>query len=520
MPFIQFQFRRGLSSEWTLVNPTLADGELGLETDTRQFKIGDGVTPWNLLPYGGFLGPTGPTGLPSSVTGPTGYTGYTGPMGIPGTATNTGATGQMGETGPTGHTGPTGETGHSGSTGETGSTGPTGERGMVGETGPTGITGPSGLNGDKYNTRTITQVPDMITQVSSGTVNVTVSTDLAYIQGNSVVVTCDNPSYPFFEARVISYNSVTGNISLNQITNITGTLLDNEFYLINLNGIQGPTGSTGPTGLMGSGVSRLIYTDTPINPPTAQINGPNSFTVFSNVISVPQISTEQSYPSQEGYFFQIQLPDTNGAFFTFTCDNSVTWSVVVNTFNYINLSYYDINNNLQTVQTPFNPSDIFSVYNNGTTVSFYLNNQLIIISYVFNSQPIQFTYNRNDTFPTGNPMVYIMFNLVPINHPITGGTGWTGETGPTGEFGPTGPTGLQGPAGDATNTGATGETGPTGPQGIPGEASNTGATGPMGPTGEIGMTGPTGPITSYIFDGGGASNTYTLGPAFDCGNAQ
>ena len=43
--------RRGTAAHWTTVNPILFDGEIGLETDTKQFKFGDGVTAWNSLPY-------------------------------------------------------------------------------------------------------------------------------------------------------------------------------------------------------------------------------------------------------------------------------------------------------------------------------------------------------------------------------------------------------------------------------------------------------------------------------------
>jgi hypothetical protein len=38
--------------------------------------------------------------------------------------------------------------------------------------------------------------------------------------------------------------------------------------------------------------------------------------------------------------------------------------------------------------------------------------------------------------------------------------------------------------------------------------------------GGVGPTGPPGPITAYIFDGGNASSSYSVGPAFDCGNAS
>ena len=58
MSYIQFQLRRGLASEWTSANPVLAVGELGLETDTRLYKIGDGSTRWNTLAYGSLGGNT------------------------------------------------------------------------------------------------------------------------------------------------------------------------------------------------------------------------------------------------------------------------------------------------------------------------------------------------------------------------------------------------------------------------------------------------------------------------------
>jgi hypothetical protein len=62
MPTIQLQFRRGTATEWSNANPTLAAGELGLETGTNLFKIGNGSTAWNSLSYGGLQGATGPAG--------------------------------------------------------------------------------------------------------------------------------------------------------------------------------------------------------------------------------------------------------------------------------------------------------------------------------------------------------------------------------------------------------------------------------------------------------------------------
>lgn len=50
---VRIQFRRGTAAEWTSANPTLAAGELGYETDTTKFKLGDGSTSWTSLGYGG-----------------------------------------------------------------------------------------------------------------------------------------------------------------------------------------------------------------------------------------------------------------------------------------------------------------------------------------------------------------------------------------------------------------------------------------------------------------------------------
>ena len=43
--------RRDASGTWTSTNPTLQAGELGWESDTLRFKIGNGATNWVGLPY-------------------------------------------------------------------------------------------------------------------------------------------------------------------------------------------------------------------------------------------------------------------------------------------------------------------------------------------------------------------------------------------------------------------------------------------------------------------------------------
>jgi hypothetical protein len=47
----RMQQRRGTAAQWTSADPILAAGEIGFETDTSQFKIGDGTNHWSDLSY-------------------------------------------------------------------------------------------------------------------------------------------------------------------------------------------------------------------------------------------------------------------------------------------------------------------------------------------------------------------------------------------------------------------------------------------------------------------------------------
>ncbi|NBO59097.1 MAG: hypothetical protein EBU73_09235, partial [Chitinophagia bacterium] len=47
----RMQQRRGTAQQWLDADPILAAGEIGFETDTGQFKIGDGVNHWEDLSY-------------------------------------------------------------------------------------------------------------------------------------------------------------------------------------------------------------------------------------------------------------------------------------------------------------------------------------------------------------------------------------------------------------------------------------------------------------------------------------
>jgi hypothetical protein len=45
------QIRRDNTANWTGVNPVLAQGEMGLDLSVGAFKVGDGIAPWNSLPF-------------------------------------------------------------------------------------------------------------------------------------------------------------------------------------------------------------------------------------------------------------------------------------------------------------------------------------------------------------------------------------------------------------------------------------------------------------------------------------
>jgi hypothetical protein len=72
MAIERIQFRRDTAANWTSANPILASGEPALETDTRNTKLGDGVTAWNDLAYQAADGGGGGGGGVTSVAGRSG----------------------------------------------------------------------------------------------------------------------------------------------------------------------------------------------------------------------------------------------------------------------------------------------------------------------------------------------------------------------------------------------------------------------------------------------------------------
>ena len=59
---IKIQLRRDTAANWVANNPLLLNGEIGIETDTLKFKIGNGSQRWNAINFYAFK-----TGAPNGI---------------------------------------------------------------------------------------------------------------------------------------------------------------------------------------------------------------------------------------------------------------------------------------------------------------------------------------------------------------------------------------------------------------------------------------------------------------------
>ena len=275
---VRIQLRNDTAANWTDADPVLAAGEFGLETDTNQFKIGDGTSSWTELEYGGIQGPAGPEGGPTGPTGPAGADGFVGSDGDPG------PTGPTGPTGPSG--GPTGPTGATGIAGDTGPTGPTGATGPTGDTGPTGAdstvegpTGPTGATGDTGPTGpTGSEGPTGPSGGPTGPTGATGETGPTGPAGSDGFVGSDGATGPTGPTGPTGANGSDGIYQVSPTApespeegqswfdSVNGKFYvyyDGYWVEISSNKI-GPTGPTGATGTGATGPSGIVSVNEPI----------------------------------------------------------------------------------------------------------------------------------------------------------------------------------------------------------------------------------------------------------------
>lgn len=131
---VRVQHKRMSASDWASSTLVLLDGELGVESDTGNVKVGNGRDRFSALQY---------------LTGPKGDRGEIGPRGADGVMRFEALTSEQRESlrGPQGATGQTGPQGNTGPAGPAGPRGPEGQRGPQGLPGPTGPQGPRGADG-------------------------------------------------------------------------------------------------------------------------------------------------------------------------------------------------------------------------------------------------------------------------------------------------------------------------------------------------------------------------------------
>lgn len=134
---VRVQHKRMSASDWASSTLVLLDGELGVESDTGNVKVGNGRDQFSALQY--LTGPKGDRG----------DRGETGPRGADGVMRFEALTSEQRESlrGPQGSTGQTGPQGNTGPAGPAGPRGPEGQRGPQGLPGPTGPQGPRGADG-------------------------------------------------------------------------------------------------------------------------------------------------------------------------------------------------------------------------------------------------------------------------------------------------------------------------------------------------------------------------------------
>lgn len=270
----QILLRRGTSTEWASVNTVLGAAEIGVETDTGRFKLGDGTTAWVNLAYKSDRGLPGLPG-PAGAQGPAGSAGPAGPRGAAGPAAaltigsvSQGSTPSATITGtaenpilnlvlPQGATGATGAatsitigTVSSGTTpsatftgtapnltlnlvlpkGDTGSQGPQGAQGVAGPTGPQGPQGERG--GAGIIKGQFTTWPPVASGMAVG--------DIWIFMGTTVPATAPTAT------------AVGDGFVYTGATGTTATLKDGWLDIGPLRGPAGPQGATGATGAQGA----------------------------------------------------------------------------------------------------------------------------------------------------------------------------------------------------------------------------------------------------------------------------
>lgn len=326
MPTIQN--RRGTAAQWVTANPTLAAGELGYETDTNLFKVGNGTLAWTALPY---------------TSGPQGAQGLIGPQGVQGT------------------------------------TGVQGAQGGIGAQGSLGAQGIQGLVGAGY------LIPNSTTSrgIQYGTQTWSFSNTGAYSVGDNVeLVAVDSGTGGYVRGSIVG-------LGLNSSISINVTFYDTKFggvgpfsnwriRNLGVQGIQGAQGPNGPQGAVGpqgttgaQGVQGFVGSQGPTGTQGVQglnglyaaqgIQGIQGITGVPDVLNTPIVIAGSSY--------NLTLADKDKMLEVSTADS------FGNVFIPTNATVpFSIGTQINIVQTSTNP--IYITYASGVTINSASGNKL------------------------------------------------------------------------------------------------------------------------------------------------
>ena len=323
-----------------------------------------------------------------------------------------------------------------GNTGQVLSTDGTGNLSWVNQIGLTGATGATGLPGDRYQTTSNTSLT-----IGTGTKDLAIDTGLAYSTAQDITITYDSNNY--MTGPVISYDSNTGNLSVNVTSTVgAGTYTVWSVNLDGAAGSPGATGSTGPIGATGAtgstGLPGIVESNTaPLDTTVLWLNPdtPGTLGIGSTGATGPIGNTGATGPQgPPGPASTQGATGATGPAGTIGVDGSTGSTGATG------------------IEGPTGATGIGSTGATGVP-----------------------GIVEGATAPVDTSVLWLNTNT-----PGTLGVGATGATGPSGTIGVDG------------STGSTGSTGATGPAGTNGADGATGATGPAGTNGATGATGPAG----------------------------
>jgi hypothetical protein len=506
---VHIQLRRGTSSEWADANPVLALGEMALEIDSDQFKIGDGFTEWNDLPYGGIAGASGPSG-PSGPSG-AGLPGDPGPTGPAGAA---GPTGPAGEQGPAGDTGPTGPVGDSFGIEYTISNNGSLDYIIEGFNDPVmnlvrGFTYTFNINASGHpfwiKTAQVSGTGNAynVGVTNNGTDVGTITFEVPLGAPDTLYYVCENHATMAGVFNVVNLGS-SGATSLGALTDVTLSDLTSG-DILSYNGSEwvnsagggggggaGPTGPTGPAGNMGNigpvGPSGAAGPTGSVGPTGA--SGPSGPGLVAGGVT-GQVLSKASNSDYDTQWITISGGGGGGELGP-TGPTGPQGNDGDRGPTGVQGDRGDAGPQGPSGATgPAGPASAIPGPSGPTGPSG--------AGLPGDPGPSGPVGPSGPTGPSG-----------PAGTPGTPGVGVTGPTGPNGEPGFTGPTGPTG-AGDPGPTGPSGPAGPPGTPGVgvtgPSGPTGVGVTGPSGPSGPIGLDGPSGPASTIPGPTGPASTT-------------